>query len=104
MFLFLNDDFYKKLEYYHFCFYFRIPLKRAHPSIYDWQTGRDMLPSLWSCSFHDVDNMRHFFKERLLVIALLIGSMMMLSSCNTIEGMLRYITSLPGNLFNAIAP
>ncbi len=48
--------------------------------------------------------MRHFFKERLLVIALLIGSMMMLSSCNTIEGMLRYITSLPGNLFNAIAP
>ena len=48
--------------------------------------------------------MKFTVQKRLLIIMLLLACVVMLSSCSTVEGILRYFTSLPGNLFNAIAP
>ncbi len=39
-----------------------------------------------------------------MLITLLVVCAVVLSGCGTVEGILRYITSLPNNLFNAVAP
>lgn len=47
---------------------------------------------------------RQKFMRKILVMISLLSCVCLLDSCGTAEGILRYFTSLPGNLYNAVAP